>query len=243
MKVTSKQVKILATTLLLASTTGVAFAKNYKGEANYKDMPPPCPPPCMLKDGFYVGAQVGYDSYRVRQSINSPESSSLTANPVINLSSWVGGLFLGYGQYLTDIFYLGGEIFGTVNDASQRMNITDSLGTYSSKIEANSSYGLALLPGVRLNDTSLGYIRLGYNWANLKGKESVTPAGGSTASTSKSNTSGGFNFGLGIETLIVSNWSVRTEFSHTWYDNFTSSFGTKFKPSDNLFMLGVLYHF
>jgi outer membrane immunogenic protein len=237
-------VKVLATALILASTSGLAFAKNYKGEANYKDMPPPCPPPAMLKDGFYLGAQVGYDSYRVRTSITDPNGSSLSANPVQNVSSAVGGLFLGYGQYLTDLFYLGGEIFGTLNNGSQTMTAsTATLGSFSSKFETNNAYGLALLPGLRLNDTSLGYIRLGYNWANLKGSDTLTTAAGVTGSTSKSNTSGGFNLGLGIETLIVTNWSVRGEFSHTWYNDFTTNFGTKYSPSDNLFMLGLLYHF
>jgi outer membrane immunogenic protein len=235
-------VKVLATALILASTSGVAFAKGYKGEATYKDMP--CPPPVMLKDGFYLGAQVGYDSYRVRHSITNPGGSGLNANPVQNVSNWVGGLFLGYGQYLTDLFYLGGEIFGTLNNGSQRVNIsTATLGSFSSKFETNNSYGLALLPGLRLNDTSLGYLRFGYNWANLKGSDSLTTAAGVMTSTSKSNTSGGFNFGLGIETLLVTNWSVRGEFSHTWYNNFTSNMGTKYSPSDNLFMLGLLYHF
>ena len=241
MKVSSTPVKVLASALVLAATSGIAFAKNYKGEAVYKDM---CPPPVMLKDGFYLGAQVGYDSYRVRTSIDHPNGLGLTANPVQNVSNWVGGLFLGYGQYLTDLFYLGGEIFGTLNNGSQRVNIsTATLGSFSSKFETNNSYGLALLPGLRLNDTSLGYLRFGYNWANLKGSDSITTPAGVTTSTSKSNTSGGFNFGLGLETLIVTNWSVRTEFSHTWYDNFSSRFGTKYSPSDNLFMLGLLYHF
>ena len=153
--------KVLASALVLAATSGVAFAKGYKGEATYKDMP--CPPPVMLKDGFYLGAQVGYDSYRVRTSINNPNGLALTANPVQNVSSWVGGLFLGYGQYLTDLFYLGGEVFGTLNGGSQRLTVFNpTLGTFNSKFETNNSYGLALLPGVRLNDTSLGYLRFGF---------------------------------------------------------------------------------
>jgi opacity protein-like surface antigen len=77
----------------------------------------------------------------------------------------------------------------------------------------------------------------------LKGTESATSTTGAMVSASKTNTSGGFNFGLGLETLIVTNWSVRTEYSHTWYNDFTGRLGTKFGPSDNLFMLGLLYHF
>ena len=242
MKLSSVSVKILATSLLIASTTGLVFANGYKGEANYKGeaMPAPCPPPQMLKDGFYLGAQVGYDSYRVRQSVNTPLDSTLVTNPAIAINGWTGGLFLGYGQYLSSLFYLGGEIFGNVNGASQTYSISDASGSYSSKFETNGSYGLALLPGLKLNDSSLGYLRLGWKWANLKAQETL---GGGAFASSKSNTSNGFNFGVGIDTLLVDNWSVRGDFSHTWFNSFTSSFGTKFNPSDNLFMLGLEYHF
>lgn len=226
----STSIKVLATALVLASTTGVAFAKNYKGEASFKDMPA-CPPPVMLKDGWYLGAQVGYDSYRVRESI-----SDNIGNPVVNNTGWVGGLFLGYGQYLTDLFYLGGEIFGNVNGSSVSWHSSED--GFSNKFTTNGSYGLAVLPGLRLNDTSLGYIRLGWNWASLKGADTIT----GVASGSNSHTSNGFNLGLGIETLLMTNWSLRTEYNHTWYNSFSNSV-THYNPSDNQFMLGLLYHF
>jgi outer membrane immunogenic protein len=232
--------KALSAALILASATGVASAKGYKGEANYKDAPMavPCPAPKLLMDGFYLGAQGGYDSYRVRETLSTPGSSSITGTSVLNTTGWVGGLFLGYGQYINR-FYLGIEGFGNASNSQQANSTTDLLGTYYSQFQVNSSYGLALLPGVSINDTTLGYLRLGYNWANLKLKETVTGSNG----VSKSNTSNGFNLGLGIETLIVDNWSVRTEYSHTYYNSFNTSYGTSVNPSDNQFMLGVLYHF
>lgn len=240
MKASSISVKLLATALVIASTTGVAFAKNYKGESNYKDMKdmPVCPPPVMLKDGFYLGAQVGYDSYRVRESFSN---ALLSTNPVINDSGWIGGLFIGYGQYLTDLFYLGGEIFGNVNGSSQSHRTTTAAVSHYGKFTANGNYGLALVPGLRLNDTSLGYIKLGWNWANFKGNQSLTTAAG-TVSGSHSSTQNGFDFGLGIETLLMTNWSVRTEFNHTWFNSFNAG-GATYNPSDNQFTLGLLYHF
>ena len=244
MNLSSFTMKALVASLILASTTGLAFAKaSYKGE-NYKGEAMPCPPPKMLKDGWYLGAQVGYDNYRVRESITSSDAASsfVTGN-----NGWVGGLFLGYGQYLTDLFYLGGEIFGNVSGVDQARSSTFPDGNSYSKFEANGSYGLALLPGLRLNDATLGYIRLGWNWANLKGKMSVVDIdAGTSGSSNKSNTSNGFNLGLGLETLVYENWSVRTEYSHTWYSDFNNSVAGEsisFNPSDNQFMLGVIYHF
>ena len=224
MKAPSFTLKVLATALVLASTTGLAFAKNYKGEAVYKEMPP-CPPPAMLKDGFYVGAQVGYDTVRVRESFGNHDSD-FSSSTVGNVSAWDGGLFLGYGQYLTDLFYLGGEIFGTVNGTNQTIGSAHFFdnSTFQNKFQVNSSYGLALLPGIRINDATLGYVRLGWNWANFKAKaNSFVASTNETFNASASNTSNGFNFGVGLETLIVTNWSVRTEFSHTWYSASTAA--------------------
>ncbi len=260
MNLSSFSLKVLTASLVLASTTGLAFAKNYKAEANYKGEPVykgevPCPVPPMLKDGFYLGIQGGYDAYRVRESINAmdpDDDSSLTANPVISSTGWVGGLFIGYGRYLTDMFYLAGELYGNVSGAEQSWNITannsdGTVDTYNNKVETNGSWGLAILPGIKLNDGALGYVRLGYNWVNLKGTESAAETlGGATTgsvSTSKSQTSNGWNFGLGIEALVWDNWSVRTEYNHIYLNSFTSSFGTKFNPSDNQFLVGVNYHF
>lgn len=236
---------VSAASLFLMSSVALA-GHNYKGD--YKNEMP-CPPPKMLKDGFYLGAQVGYEAYRVRESSAfdiPPLAEGVAANPAVAATGWVGGLFLGYGQYLTDLFYLGGEIFGNYSGADESHSFQDTLGapfTYNTKIEARGSYGLALLPGIRLNDATLGYIRLGWNWVNLKASESVTtPGGGTLASASKSNTSNGFNYGVGIETLLVDNWSVRGEFTHTSYSDFSTAY-TSYDPSDNQYMLGLIYHF
>ena len=235
--------KALTAALILASTTGMVFAKGYKGDFKGEA----CPPPQMLKSGWYLGAQVGYDSYRVRNSISAPgvPASTLVANPVIAANGWVGGLFLGYGQMFNDWFYLGGEIFANASNASQNYSASTGAGaatvTYTNKFTANSSYGLGLLPGIKMTDSTLTYIRLGWNWANLKTQETLT----GSASGSKSNTSNGFVFGVGMETLIVDNWSLRGEFDHTWYGSYTTgaTYGTSVNPSDNQYMLALIYHF
>lgn len=245
-QLTALSVAIAAASLMMA-TPGFAH-KNYKGES-FKDMPAPCPEPKMLKDGFYAGIQGGYDSYRVRASSHILDIVSLSG--VGNDTGWVGGLFVGYGKYLTDLFYLGGEVFANYNGSDNTIfsTSTPSLNlTSNAKFEVNGSYGLALLPGIRLNDTTLGYIRLGWNWANLKASANVNN-NGTIYRSSTSNTSNGFNYGLGMETLLVDNWSLRTEYSHTGYSSFStgrhnnSSVRTSINPSDNQFMLGLIYHF
>lgn len=232
--------------LLLASTAGFA-AGNYKGE-NYKGeaMPAPCPVEKPLKDGFYVGAQVGYDSYRaVKNTTASTTTLTTSGSTAIAATGWAGGLFAGYGQYFQDAYYLAAEILVNTSGANQSNNGTTTTGgvtvTSNNKFSANNGYGIRLLPGIKLNNSSLLYIPLGWMATSLKGTTSVTD-GTTTASTSKSNTSGAFVFGLGIETAVYENFSIRGEYNHTNYNSFSSG-GVKWTPYDNQFMLGLLYHF
>ncbi|MDR3477163.1 MAG: outer membrane beta-barrel protein [Gammaproteobacteria bacterium] len=241
------KLSVIAATLLLATTSG--FAANYKGD--YKGEAAPCPacqPVNVLKDGFYVGAQVGYDSYRVRENVGIASGvSALSANPVINSTGFVGGLLAGYGQYFNSMYYLGGELFVNTSGASQSNNATFTSGATvaqtNTKFTVGTSWGIGLLPGIKVNDSTLVYIRLGYNQARLKGRQNYTLAG-VTAGTSKNNWQGGFNYGLGMETAIYPNLSLRTEYSHTNYNSFNNNLsGTKFNPADNQYMLGLIYHF
>lgn len=236
--------KALTAALILASTTGMVFAKGYKGD--YKGEA--CPPPQMLKTGWYLGAQAGYDSYRVRENIVST-TLGFAANPVISGNGWVGGLMLGYGMMMNDWFYLGGEVFGNFSGVDQNMSATfTGLGSLNTSFQVDGSWGLGLLPGIKMTDSTLTYVRLGWNWANIKQTASVVNAAGTTvASASKTNTSNGFVFGVGMETLIVDNWSLRGEFDHTWYSDFntlsTATSTVSTNPSDNQYMLAVIYHF
>lgn len=240
---------ILAASMLI-STASFAAA-NYKGEGNYKGETMAPVAPCnslTLKDGFYVGLQGGYDSYRARrtESFTDSDGDRFASSNVQNATGFVGGLFAGYGKYF-DNFYLGAEIFanGSGAEATNSFNSSNDGQNVSGSIKTTvgASYGVALLPGLKLNDSSLGYIRLGYNRANLKGQESFTDDG-VTASTSKSNTQGGFNYGVGIETAIAQNVSLRGEYSHTDYGSFSNAnAGSKYTFTDNQFMLGLNYHF
>lgn len=252
----SFKLKIITGTCLLLSST-LAFAANYKGDApHYKgEVCPTCMVPASLMDGFYLGGQVGHDSYAFRQSTSFFDGDDLLTsfNPKLSAKGWMGGIFLGYGSYFNNWGYLGAEVGvnGTNADSSWTVNISDDLGSYSSKVEANHSWFLSILPGVKINDSTLGYIRLGARWDNLKFRESLTAGDLIDDDTlvSRKRTRCGFNYGVGLETLIAGNWSVRTDYNHTSFGSFRSTFGedtghtTRIKASDDQFTLGVIYHF
>lgn len=229
--------KVTMALLVLAATSNFAFAKEYKGEFKGEEAAP-CVVPCMLHDGFYVGAQVGYDSYRVRHKFHA---GAFSFDPQISVNGWVGGLFVGYGQYLNDIFYVGAEAFGNYSDATSRHSAISTFGRNNHEVRARGTWGLSVLPGVRVNDGTLAYVRLGYEWTSVRATDNgFSPVLG-TFNFHRTNTASGFNYGVGLETLVFENWSIRTEFNHTSYNSFNSNI-VRLNPSDNQFMVAGIYH-
>lgn len=246
-------ISVTAASLLFASTASFAHAKeSYKG--GYKDQIP-CP---TLNDGFYVGLAAGYDSYRVAQDIfiNLSEldpdlglAESVSRDPVLNATGVVGGGFLGYGKYFSQLYntYLGLEIFGNWSgaqtDSEDKFTNAGGSSVIKNEINIKNNYGISVLPGIKLFNTALLYVRLGYNWSNIEVKEIFKDEDGDVVSFKDTNTPGGFNYGLGIEAGFMENWSVRAEYTHTDYNDFDTDLGTEITPADNQFMFGVIYHF
>lgn len=232
----------LTTAIILTSISSLTFAATYK-DAIYKDAAPCIIP--TLHDGFYTGVQAGYDSFRIPTTTTGAPGSFRTTG---SLAGWMGGLFLGYGRYFNPYSYLGAEILGNYNGSTQTISsgMDDDGDTFNRNVKVKATLGISLLPGLKLNNASLGYLRLGYDWTNFHLNSTATAAGLGTFSTSRNSTLGGFDFGLGIETLLCQKWSVRTEYNHIWYTSSSSSVGgvnTSINPSDNQFTLGAVYHF
>lgn len=219
-----------------ADATVTTYAKpDFKGEA--------CPPPQMLATGWYIGLQLGYETYRVRNSVNNPGAPavpSLVSNPVLAAKGWVGGMLLGYDYMITDLFTIGAEIFMNASNADQFFSVAPG-NTYNYKVKINPAYGIGILPGIKVTDSTLAYIRLGWDKANIKVSENRLTVPGAN----KRYTSNAFTFGFGLETVTYGDWSLRGEYDHMWYGSFTTPapYSTNVSPSDNQFMLAMIYHF
>lgn len=248
-------ISLLLTSLFLGSSESFAYPR-YKGDYGYKGdtyKPRPrvvrtCPPPCGLRDGFYAGIAGGYDSYKVRDSLTFTIPTVLTAstNPALNPTGFLGGLFLGYGHYF-DIFYLGAEIFGNYTSASASYTdsfnalLTGNAAALYNQVTFRGSYGAGLLPGLKVNDKTLFYLKAAYSRANVKVNENVSSSVAS-ANLTTLKWINGFNYGLGLETLLCDRVSLRGEYTHTNYSSFYSKLNAKVSPADNQFMLGLIYH-
>ena len=112
--------------------------------------------------------------------------------------------------------------------------------TYSS----DGNVGIDVIPRMTLNPSTIAYVRLGYIWADLEGSDTVTATGFAPVSSSSSNWEGGFHWGVGIESAFyLKNWSVRAEYTYTTFNDVNNDLGTFENPTDNQFMVGLLYHF
>ena len=237
----------LSAAALLVLSAGAQAHGNYKGEAAV--MPAPCPTIQVLHDGFYVGAGVGYDMYRIGKqvSVADGDGDSISSSRHASGAGWVGGIFGGYGMYF-DRFYLAAELLGNWSGASAGGNdsINNADGSFiatSSNVDVRETYGISILPGIKVNDATLAYVRLGYNRTKFNPSETVTTDDTAAITTSNSNTRGGFNYGVGLETVVWQNISVRGEYTRTNYSSFNTSIGTTYKISDNQVMAGVIFHF
>lgn len=244
---------IAAATMATVSLAACKVPCNYKCEPCAAPCAPcaaPCAPSCCesLLTGWYVGGQAAYDSYRVRDTFNAPAviaDEAFTTTNVRNAVGIAGGLFAGYGMQFDGPWYLGAELWANASNAgasTHSITFTDA-DSLSSDIQGNWSWGVSVLPGYKVNCGTLLYSRLGYARHRLKTTASFTDADlGRTFSHNNSDWFSGFEYGIGLETVVAGPWSVRGEFDHTFLGSNTHNF-TTYSASDNQFSLGLVYHF
>lgn len=229
----------------LVSTSSYAKANDKKKYKGYKDQ---CPVGLVLKDGLYVGAAAGYDSYRIVDDADFVEGAiNVSADPRLSANGAVGGGFVGIGHYFPNLYntYFAVELFGNGSAAKSDYEtiLSPSDTVFKSHIDVSSNYGIGFLPGIKLTQDTLFYVRLGYNWTNIDVEEKVFISNALVATSHTDVTSSGFVYGLGIEAAIFDNFSARGEFSHTDYSDFDTEIESDISPANNQFMLGLIYHF
>ena len=259
-----KSLGILSVSALVVLSAQASYARTaYKGEPVYKEQPP-CPIERMLAKGFYVGVGAGYDSYRAR----STNTTDILAGAVgydfsttnhLDATGWVGDVFVGYDMPF-DIWNIGLEAFYSRSgaDGTENYNLLTGNGgvttaaTGQNKAQITNGYGISVLPGYFLSNGTLAFLRLGWTRSQFQLQNNSTVTGTAPILTGTVNTSlsqqqyrNGFTLGLGLETLIVDNWSVRGEFDHTWYNSggFNGANISSVNLSNNQGNVSVIYHF
>lgn len=203
----------------------------------------PCAVPTLMT-GAYMGLQLGYGTYTVRNRVVTPGTTTYVADPVGGDNGFTGGIFVGYGRtILYPWFYLGGEAFINANNFDQRFGISSGPTTprYNNQTNSGTSFGFGLLPGIMLTKSTLTYVRVGWNVVIIKTNENIN--NGSISTTSKNMD--GLALGIGFNTLISTNYSLRSEFDHVFLSSYNTGgiYKTLVSPSSNQFTMAIIYSF
>ena len=169
----------------------------------------------------YVGASLGIvNNYNDKANFNGQNLTLSTSTRGAPFS-----VFAGYGGVLDQNFYLAGEVFGTVGTAS----ISDN-----KFLRTSYGYGASILPGVMLSDHTLAFARVGVVKSHF------------SDSSLNTNATGG-QFGLGLQTSLTQNVSLRGEYDFTAYRKISDSdiYGNSasIHPRSDAFNVGLVYSF
>lgn len=169
---------------------------------------------------FYVGAGGGPEiaTFSEDAHITLPESNVYN-NTKLSGRGYFGSIFAGYGRYLTgpDLHtknvYLAAEINANASNVEyQGSNNNLTSRTFSTTTyKMDHSFGLSILPGFLLTDSTLFYVRLGYAYGNFKlftNDVSLTPVNENVS---------GFCHGFGVRQMVKQNFMVFMEVSQTNY--------------------------
>ena len=162
--------------------------------------------PALAKDaGFYVAPSVFV------VDATSSTSSAIQVSPRFSI---------GYANNFSQYYYLGGELF--VNPGSVMVSKRETYGRPT--LQTTYSLGASLLPGVRLNETSMLFFRIG---------------GVETHFVHKNNNDLGLQVGIGIQTTVSYSWSIRGEYIYNTYYSMTGISA----PRADWYGIGGVYRF
>lgn len=166
--------------------------------------------------GVYVGVQAGHQNASV----------GLYDEVDVSVSGSTGGVLAGVRTGIGQNSYLAVEVNASVSMA-------DGASGSGSKIEMDNSYGASLILGHHLTPNTSVYGRAGYQLA-----EATFHSGDQEWDASFT----GMRYGVGIETALTRQASLRLDWSHTDYGSRRAG-GIEVDPDENLVQLGVVYRF
>jgi opacity protein-like surface antigen len=250
--------KALIASAILAASTGVAFANG----GSYTPAPV-----ATSSYNFYVGVGVSRDfgSFKtdIADFVTPLSTTNLFQAQAMDLGKdgWSGDLNAGVGFTFQDHYYLAGEIFGSISNLKAGNALlypvvagTPTAGNFT-QVKLQHSFGIRVIPGVKLNDSTMLYGAVGYINSRFEVGSSLValPSGSSSDEiVNFKKNEGGLQLGLGLETMLTNNVSGRIEYDWDRYGKLngvgTSANGffaraISVKPTVDQAKLQVAYHF
>ncbi|MDN5927625.1 MAG: outer membrane beta-barrel protein [Hyphomicrobiales bacterium] len=219
--------------ILLGATSAIFMAS--AGHA--ADLVAAPPPTGFNWSGFYVGVGGGFGAVNHKIGV-----SGLGSFNGIGGEGLFGELTVGYDHMLTDRILLGGFIDTHVGNIGMNLDAAPLINA-----DLTNSYGFDAIArlGYVLNDSTLGYVLGGYTWEHFK-LDASSPFFGGSFDYNESRS--GYVLGVGMETAIGHNWTIKTEYRYADYGNksvldLAPGTSLNVEPSTHTFHIAANYRF
>lgn len=160
--------------------------------------------------GLYAGVEGGFDNYEVKvDDVDITDLVGIDATGSFDGLSGngvMGGLFAGYHLGSGNTF-VAIEGFAQFSDASMSISATDGIDTIGASISAKESFGVAARLGVKVNNATGVYGRVGWLSTNF---ESKLNDGFDTYTENEYEDA--IQYGVGLETMVSEKVSLRAEY-------------------------------
>jgi outer membrane immunogenic protein len=173
--------------------------------------------------GFYLGAGVGY-GHLIGENNYSDSSGDFSSTPSDSAAGGLGTLVIGFDRQVRERYVVG--LFAELDWSSIKLDDSSPAGDFNFTVR--NAYSIGGRAGYLMTPTSLLYMTAGYTWA--KGKSNgyfdiVTDALELFPGATSLDLQGAF-IGLGMETQLSRNVSLRGEVRYTMFDEVTTNSGT-----------------
>lgn len=188
--------------------------------------------------GVYVGFGGGVGAVKHGLEVATPGGA--LGQPDLGGGGVFGEVTVGYDYMVSDRFLLGAFADGHFGNIGLSLEAADGFADAT----LNNTYGfdVAARAGYLLTPTTLGYVLGGYTWQQFKLDGSIF---GAPVEFDESR--GGYVLGVGLETVISGNWTLKSEYRYANYGNDTVvDFGggqLNVEPTTHTFHVGANYRF
>jgi outer membrane immunogenic protein len=182
--------------------------------------------------GIYIGAGAGAGAVNHQIGLGPLSFNGIGGEGIF------GELTFGYDHMLTDRLLLGGFIDVHMGNIGPQLEIGPLL-----EVKFANSYGFdaAARLGYLWNESTLAYVLGGFTWQHFR-LDVSTPGAGFSADADRS----GYILGVGMETVVGSNWTIKGEYRYANYgDEAIDGTGgiLTLEPSTHTFHIGANYRF
>lgn len=173
--------------------------------------------------GVYVGFGGGLGVVKHSLEMAGAHGPDLGADGVF------GEVTVGYDYMLSERVLLGA--FADARFGNIGLSFGDEL-----EITNNYGFDVGVRAGYLLTPATMGYVLGGYSWQHIKVDFPVAPAG-----LDLDSDLGGYLFGLGMETAIATNWTLKGEYRYADYGTAPFIAGPEAQTSTHTIHIGANY--